>query len=112
MTRIETACYGLIASAFILAGLLLVQVSDMPNTADASLVISRNNFTLLTAKTRSNEESLFIINNATDRLLVYRLDLARKRIELSGGANLGELFSRGGGSGGNDGDDDDRRGRR
>ncbi len=108
MTRIETACYGLIASAFILAGLLLVQVSDMPNTADASLVISRNNFTLLTAKTRSNEESLFIINNATDRLLIYRLDLARKRIELSGGADLGDLFSRGGGD---DGEDRDAGGR-
>jgi len=96
MTRIETACYALIASAFILAGLLLVQVSGRPNTADASLVISRENFTLLTAKTRSNEESLFIINNATNRLLVYRLDLARKRIELSGGADLADLFSRSG----------------
>ena len=102
MTRIETACYALIASAFILAGLLLVQVSGRPNTADASLVISRDNFTLLTAKTRSNEESLFIINNATNRLLIYRLDLARKRIELSGGADLADLFSRGAGGGDRD----------
>ncbi len=104
MTRTETACFGLIASAFILAGLLLVQVSSMPNNAQASMVISRNNFTLLTAKTRSNEESLFIINNATDRLLIYRLDLARKRIELSGSADLADLFSRSGSGGGdNDG---------
>lgn len=106
MTRIETACFGLIASAFILAGMLLMQVSAMPNTAEASMVISRSNFTLLTAKTRSNEESLFVINNASDRLLIYTLDLGRKRIELSGSADLAELFNRGGGGGG---DDDGRR---
>jgi len=103
MTRIETACFGLIASAFLLAGMLLLQVSSMPNTAEASLVISRNNFTLLTAKTRSNEESLFVINNSTDRLLIYKLDLARKRIELSGSADLADLFQRGGGGGDDDG---------
>lgn len=97
MTRTETACYGLIASAFVLAGMLLIQLSSMPNTAEASLVIARDNFTLLTAKTRSNEESLFIINNLTDRLLIYKLNLARNRIELAGGANLAEIFRQDGG---------------
>ncbi len=100
MTRIETACYSLLASAFILAGFLLVQVSAMPNTAEAAMVISRNDFTLLTAKTRDSEESLFVINNATDRLLIYKLNLARKRIELSGGADLTEVFGTGGGGDG------------
>jgi hypothetical protein len=107
MTRIETACYCLIASAFVLTGFLLMRVSAMPNTAEAALVISRDNFTLLTAKTRDSEESLFVINNSTDRLLIYTLDLGRKRIELSGGADLAELFNRGGG-----GDDSAPRGRR
>ncbi len=105
MTRIETACYGLLASAFVLTGMLLIQLSSVSNTAEAAMVISRNNFTLLTAKTRSNEESLFVINNATDRLLIYTLDLGRKRIELSGTADLAEVFQRGGG-------DDDDGGRR
>ncbi len=105
MTRIETSCFALIASAFILAGLLIVQVGSTPNTAEASMVITRENFTLLTARTRSNEESLFIINNNTSKLMIYTLDLARNRIELSGGANLADLFSGGGGGG------DDRRGR-
>ena len=109
MTRIETACFGLIASAFILAGLLLTQVSSMPNNAEASMVISSNNFTLLTAKTRSKEESLFIINNATDRLLIYTLNLSRNRIELAGSADLADVFSRGRGDGGDD--DGGRRGR-
>jgi hypothetical protein len=108
MTRIETACYGLIASAFLLAGLLIVQVSSMPNTAEAGLVITRDDFTLLTARTRTNEESLFVIDNDTSRLLIYRLELARNRIVLAGGADLREIFSRGASAGG----DDDRRGGR
>jgi hypothetical protein len=101
MTRTETACYGLIASAFILAGMLLVQLSSMPNNAEAALVIARDNFTLLTAKTRTDEESLFIINNFTDRLLVYKLDLAHNRLDLAGGADLSGIFAtRGGTTGG------------
>lgn len=100
MNRIETACYGLIASAFILAGLLIVQLSAMPNTADASLVITRDNFTLLTAKTKNGEESLFIINNITSRLLIYSLDIGRNRLELAGGADLSELFAPDAASGG------------
>jgi hypothetical protein len=100
MNRIQTACYSLIASAFILAGLLIVQLSHTPNTAEAAMVITRDNFTLLTAKTRSGEESLFIINNITNRLLIYSLDIGRNRMELAGGADLAELFSRGAGGGG------------
>jgi hypothetical protein len=109
MTRIETACFGLIASAFILAGMLIVQVSAMPNTAEASMVITRDNFTLLTAKTRNKEESLFIINNATSRLLIYTLDLPGNRIELSGGADLTDIFNSGSSSGGDDDDSGRRR---
>ena len=77
--------------------MLITQLAGMSNTAEASLVITRDNFTLLTAKTRSNEESLFIINNATNRLLIYKLDLPRNRIELASGANLSDLFTQGGG---------------
>ncbi len=109
MKRIETACYFLIASAFVLAGLLLNQLSAMPNTAEAGLVIARDNFTLMTAKTRSNEEALFILNNTTSKLLIYSLNLGRERLELAGGADMSDIFSRGTGGGG---DDDDRDGRR
>jgi hypothetical protein len=106
MNRTETACYSLIASAFLLAGLLIVQVSSTPNTADAALVIARDNFTLMTAKTRSNEESLFVLNNSTSKLLIYSLDIGRERLELAGGADLAEIFGR---ASGNDGDGGRRR---
>jgi len=102
MTRIETACFGLIASAFILAGLLIVQVSSMPNTAEAAMVITKDHFTLLTAKTRNVEESLFVINNQTQRHVIYKLNVGQKRIELVGGADLTQVFN--GGMGGVDND--------
>lgn len=96
MTRIQMTCYCLIASAFILAGMLITQLAGVSNTAEADMVITRDNFTLLTAKTRSGEESLFIINNATNRLLIYTLDLPRKNIELAGAADLSTIFRQGG----------------
>ena len=103
MNRIETACFGLIASAFILAGLLIVQLSATPNTAEAAMVNTRDNFTLLTAKTKNGEESLFIINNITSRLLIYSPDLPGKSMELVGGAELPALFTGGAGGGGRSG---------
>ncbi len=106
MKRIETACYALIASAFVLGGLLITQVANTPNTAEAGLVISRDDFTLLSARTRSGEESLFVINNNTNRLLIYTLNLTGNRIELAGGADLTTLFNTGAGE---DNDADDRR---
>ena len=109
MTRTETACYALIASAFILAGLLFVQVSQTPNAAEASMVITRDNFTLLTARTRTGDESLFIINNNTSKLMIYNLDVGRKNLELASVTDLSRVFS--GGGGGGDTDDGGRRGR-
>ncbi|MEM6853492.1 MAG: hypothetical protein AAF593_03700 [Planctomycetota bacterium] len=113
MNRIQTACYCLIASAVVLSGLLVVQLSQRvePNTADAALVIARENFTLLTAEVRSGEEALFILDNTTGTLLVYRLEVSRNgSLQPAGGIRLAEIFE--GGSGDNDDDDDDRRRRR
>ena len=110
MNRIQTACYCLIASALVLSGLLVVQLSEEvgPNEAEASLVIARENFTLLTAETRQGEESLFVLDNTTGTLLIYRLDISSKKMELAGGLPLDEIFSGGGGGS----EDDDRRRRR
>ena len=57
MNRIQTACYCLIASALVLSGLLVVQLSERvePNSAEAALVIAREIFTLMTAEVRSVE---------------------------------------------------------
>lgn len=87
------ACYALIASAFVLAGLLAVSLGRMEPTADAELVIARDNFTLMTAQTRSGVESLFVLDNQSGRLYIYDLDRNR---ELIPGAvtELGPAFDR------------------
>ncbi|MEM7626039.1 MAG: hypothetical protein AAF333_10465 [Planctomycetota bacterium] len=107
MNRIQTACYCLIASALVLSGLLVVQLSEEvgPNEAEATLVIARENFTLLTAETREDEESLFILDNTTGTVLIYRLDIASKKMELANGLVLREIFD----GRGRGGDDDNRR---
>jgi len=95
MTRIQLACCSLLASAFVLAALLVVRIDDRFTTpAFGEEVITRDNFTLLTGRTEADEESLFIIDNTTQRLLIYRADVARKRIELAyDPINLSELFN-------------------
>ena len=110
MNRIHTACWCLIASAIVLSGLLVTRLTDsVTNDAEASLVIARDNFSLLTAKTRSGEESLFILDNRAGALLVYNLNVGRKQLELVNGLDLNAMFNESGGGGG--GDRDDRRSR-
>lgn len=96
MTRIQMACYALIASAFVLAAALVVAL-DARFTAEARAdqVIARENFTLMTANTRETEEALFVLDNANARLLIYRLDLARKQLEPVGAFSLPDLFEQG-----------------
>ena len=101
MTRIQMACYCLIASAFVLAALLVVSGAPrLATVAEGAMVISRDNFTLMTAKTRSNEEALFLVDNTSQRLLIYRLNLPRNQLELVGGGDLSKIFAAAGGAGG------------
>ncbi len=97
MNRIQTACYCLIASAVVLSGLLVVQLSHRvePNEVEAALVIARENFTLLTAEVRSGEEALFILDNTTGTMLVYRLEISRGSLQPAGGIRLSEIFDAG-----------------
>ena len=102
MNNTRLACYALIASAFVLAGLLAVSIGRMESVANAELVIARDNFTLMTAQTRSGVESLFVLDNQNGRLYVYDTD---RKGEIVPGAStdLGQVFSRvnsGGGAGG------------
>lgn len=97
MNRIQTACYCLMASALVLAGLLLVELGQRvePNAAEAEMVIARENFTLMTADVRSGEEALFVLDNGTGTLLVYRLDVARGAMVPADGLRLEQIFNAG-----------------
>lgn len=100
MKRIEIACYALIASAFVLGGLLVSSLQGkFEPQAQAELVIHRENLTLMTAQTRSSEEALFVMDNVSGKLLIYTLDLGRRRLELAGAADIGALFANAGGAG-------------
>lgn len=110
MNRTHTICCCLIASAVVLSGMLITQLGQRyENPADAAMVIARDNFSLMTAKTRSSEEALFILDNASGTLLVYNMEIARRRIALADGVKLDQLF---GNVGRGDGDADERRPRR
>jgi len=97
MTRIQLACYGLIGSAFVLAALLVVQMESkrvLP-TAQADQVITRGSITAMTARTSGAEESLFILDNVNQRLLVYQTVLqgARGQLNLVESIPLDRLFA-------------------
>ncbi|MEE9404725.1 MAG: hypothetical protein V3V20_07520 [Algisphaera sp.] len=94
MNRIHTTCCALTASALVLAGMLLISLGrqTQANEAHASQVIARDNFTLMTAQTRSNEESLFVLDSTSGVLLVYRLDVSRESMEPVGGMRLSDIF--------------------
>jgi hypothetical protein len=96
MSRIQVACYSLIASAFLLAGLLITQVE--PNSARGAMVVSEQSFAMMTAQTRPGEEGLFVLDNNTGRLLIYRFDVPNDRIRLQRNINLNRLLA--GGDGG------------
>lgn len=95
MNRTQTACYALIASAFILAGLLIFQLGTQhQNEANAGMVIAEGSFSIMTARTRTDEESLFVLENNSGILLVYRLELSKREITPVGFLNVAREFAR------------------
>jgi hypothetical protein len=98
MTRIQLACYSLVASAFLLAGMLVVQL-DTPQ-AKAEMVISEESFAMMTATTRPQGEGLFVLDNNTGRLLIYRYNVAQDAVQPLRNVNLNRYLAGGGGGGG------------
>ena len=98
MNSIQTACYGLMASAFFLVGVLLVQLQGrVTATAEADMVLARQNFTVMTTRTKNDEEALFVLNNTTNRLLIYTAQVGRRTLTLVGSEDMGLLFGSGDG---------------
>ena len=95
MTRIQLACYSLLAAAFVLAGLLLYSAGGpvLPE-AHGEMVLSKGNLTFLTARSASDEEALFVLDNRSQRLLIYTTDLRgrRGRIEPQLNQSLQQMF--------------------
>lgn len=93
MNRIQLACYCLLASAFVLAALLVVNLDgQLASPAHAAMAVQTNNATFITAQTREGEEALFVLDNLNNRLLIYTTNVGRGQIELVGGISLNQLF--------------------
>lgn len=100
MNRTQTACFALIASAFVLAAILIVRV-DEKSAANSAMadgqVITQPAFTLMTARTRGDaedggEESLFVLDNNSGILVVYAPNVGRKQLEPVRAIRVNELF--------------------
>jgi hypothetical protein len=102
MNRIQFACYCLIASAFVLGGLLLVTAQQRLPTAEAALVVHRDTFTMLTSQARQGDDALFVLDSVNEKLLIYsiRLSGTRGRMSLVQVADLGSFFASLGDGGG------------
>jgi len=73
MTRIQLACYGLLASAFILAALLMNQLPSLTQ-AHANETVTQPEYVFTTALTEANGDSLFILDKVNHVVIVYNLE--------------------------------------
>jgi len=93
MTRTQTACYALIASAFVLAAMLVAGVSRHADTqANADVVVTKNVYTFLSANgVNDGEDFIYVLDNKNERLLCYWHN-PRGRIELFGTTDISEAI--------------------
>ena len=97
MKRDELAKYALIASAFLLAGLLTVQAARFADTtAQAEMVVYNRDITLLTATYRGGSDVLYVLHNSNGLLLAYAYDSSRRILKMLDGGRLelGTAFER------------------
>ncbi|MEX2670480.1 MAG: hypothetical protein WD294_00080 [Phycisphaeraceae bacterium] len=94
MSRTQTACLCLIASAFVLGGLVFAQLSDRQSQAHAEMVVSKGNVLQLTTQFQADTELLYMIDERRDLLLAYSVDVNRGNVELLGRLNLARVFNR------------------
>jgi hypothetical protein len=93
MNRITIACYAMIASAFVLAGLLTVQIaSHTESAAHAEMVVAKGDLTILSTQGVNQDEYVYILDHRSQKLLMYS-QTARGDIEPLGFLDLGQEFS-------------------
>lgn len=110
MKRTELACYALIASAFVLAAMLLVSASRFAeNDAYAEMVVTKDGITMLSTQAPlGGVEFVYVLDSRNGRLLTYSLDPNKKIVSLMRGGAMDlvkefETVFAAGGAGGNPG---------
>jgi len=100
MNNTKLACVALLASAFVLTGFLLVQIDRntagdlLSQEAQADQVIAQPQFSLMTARTRQGNESLFVLDNTRGVLMVYKPNFGRQDLEIVKVIPMTDLFRR------------------
>ena len=94
INRTTLACYALLASAFVLTAILLVQLQshNILAQAHASMVVNDPPVSAMTVTSRRGEEALCILENTSQRLLIYRTDMTRRQLRLVKNINLAAIF--------------------
>ncbi len=96
MKRIQLACCCLIASAMVLGGMILLRGADhLESQAHASMIVTKGNVTLMSAKVDSDKEMIYVLDNQNAQLLGYLVDANRKRIELMATMDVQATFEQG-----------------
>ncbi len=93
--HLQLTCYALFASACVLTAALVVTASqkDILPAANAELVVNAGALQFLTATTEQETvESLFVLDSTSGKLLIYKLDQGKKRIELIGLEDVKKRF--------------------
>jgi hypothetical protein len=80
------------ASAFILAGLIVLQAGRSGGEARADLVASVGGMTALTVAGASSEDLLLVIDGRAEELFVYRVE-NQQNVELQRRYNLPRMFN-------------------
>ncbi len=94
MRRVQLAGYCLLASAFVLAGLVFVQASrHMENRAFGEMVVNKDFFSMVTTQAQNNMEVLYVLNTKQEKLLAYRLN-EQERIEIVGHLDIGRVIQK------------------
>jgi hypothetical protein len=96
MNRTTLACYSLLASAFVLAAMLFIQLQNksLVSEANASMVVNDSPVSAMTLRARNDDEVLCVLENTSQRLLIYNTDISRKQLRLVQNINLATYFGR------------------
>lgn len=99
MNRFQLACYTMVATAFILTALVLLQASRLiDNRAHAEMVVNKDAVTMITAQFQGDSEMLYILDSRTGRLFAYMLNPNTRVIEPMAAMDISREFGAPGGA--------------
>lgn len=98
MNRTTSACYLMLASAFVLSALALLQASSLiENRAHAEMVVSKGTVTMVTTQFSGDSEILYVLDSSRSRLFAYVHDPSKRTIVLLDSVDISRAFAGGGG---------------